>query len=217
MLFWLGAHQHLGWLTGNLSSSRVLRTIPLSDPFAVLQILATGRGLSATVLVGALIVLLFYLLVGGRSFCAWVCPLNMITDLAGWLRQRLGIRGQLRVAREARFWVMGMAIGALRPARGGGVRVAEPDRHVPSRADLRSRIRPALGRGDLPPRPLRVAPRLVRIPLPPRRLLLAGRTPLDPQDRIRFQSLRSLRRLPAGLSGAAGDPLRRDRGEGIHR
>ena len=110
-LFWLGAHQHLGWLTGNLSSSRVLRTIPLSDPFAVLQILATGRVLSATVLVGALLVLLFYLLVGGRSFCAWVCPLNMITDLAGWLRQRLEIRGQLRVAREARFWVMGMAIG----------------------------------------------------------------------------------------------------------
>ena len=28
-LFWLGAQQHLGWLTGNLSSSRVLRTIPL--------------------------------------------------------------------------------------------------------------------------------------------------------------------------------------------
>ena len=111
VLFWLGAHQHLGLLTGNLSSSRVLRTVPLSDPFAVFQILATGRGLSATVLVGALVVLLFYLLAGGRSFCAWVCPLNMITDLAGWLRQRLGIRGQLRVAREARFWVMGMAIG----------------------------------------------------------------------------------------------------------
>jgi len=110
LLFWLGAHQHLGWLTGNLSSSRVLRTIPLSDPFAVLQILATGRGLSATVLVGALIVLLSYLLVGGRSFCAWVCPLNVITDLAGWLRQRLGVRGQLRVARGTRFWVMGMAI-----------------------------------------------------------------------------------------------------------
>jgi ferredoxin-type protein NapH len=110
VLFWLGAQQHLGLLTGNLSSARLVRTIPLSDPFAVLQILAAGQALSTTVLTGALVVLLFYLLVGGRSFCAWVCPLNMITDLAGWLRRRLGIRGQLRVARETRFWVMGMAI-----------------------------------------------------------------------------------------------------------
>ena len=110
VLFWLGAHQHLGWLTGNLSSARLLRTLPLSDPFAVLQILATGQGLSSTVLVGALVVLLFYLIAGGRGFCAWVCPLNMVTDLAGWLRRRLGIGGQLRVARETRFWVMGMAI-----------------------------------------------------------------------------------------------------------
>ena len=111
LLFWLGAHQHLGVLTGNLSSSRLLRTVPLSDPFAVLQILATGQALSATVLIGALVVLLFYLLVGGRSFCAWVCPLNMITDLAGWLRQRLGIQAGFRVARGTRFWVMGLAIG----------------------------------------------------------------------------------------------------------
>jgi ferredoxin-type protein NapH len=110
LLFWLGAHQHLGLLTGNLSSSRVLRAVPLSDPFAVLQIMATGEGLTTTVLFGALIVLLFYLLVGGRSFCAWVCPVNMVTDLAGWLRQRLGVRGQLRVARATRFWVMGLAI-----------------------------------------------------------------------------------------------------------
>ena len=33
---------------------------------------AYSQTLSATVLVGALLVLLFYLLVGGRGFCAWV-------------------------------------------------------------------------------------------------------------------------------------------------
>ena len=31
------------------------------------------------------IVLLFYFLVGGRVYCAWVCPVNVVTDTAGWL------------------------------------------------------------------------------------------------------------------------------------
>jgi ferredoxin-type protein NapH len=110
LLFWLGAHLHLGVLTGNLSSSRVLRTVPLSDPFAVLQILVSGASLSGTVLLGALLVLLFYLLVGGRSFCGWVCPVNAITDLAAWLKERFGIRGQFRVGRSARHWVLGLAL-----------------------------------------------------------------------------------------------------------
>jgi ferredoxin-type protein NapH len=109
-LFWLGAHLHLGWLTGDLSGARLFRTVPLSDPFAVLQILATGRPLATTALLGAAIVLLFYLAVGGRSFCAWVCPINPVTDLAGWLRRRTGIQRQFRVARGVRFAVMGLAL-----------------------------------------------------------------------------------------------------------
>jgi ferredoxin-type protein NapH len=109
-LFWLGAHLHLGWLTGDLSAARLFRTVPLSDPFAVLQILATGRPIAATALLGAAIVLLFYLAVGGRGFCAWVCPINPVTDLAGWLRRRTGIERQFRVARGVRFAVMGLAL-----------------------------------------------------------------------------------------------------------
>jgi ferredoxin-type protein NapH len=110
LLFWLGAHLHLGLLTGNLSSSRVLRSVPLSDPYAVLQILATGQGLSATVLFGALLVLLFYLLAGGRGFCGWVCPVNPVADLAAFLRRRFRIRGQLRVSTAARHWIMLLAL-----------------------------------------------------------------------------------------------------------
>lgn len=110
VLFWAGANRHLGVLTGNLSSSRVLRTVPLSDPYAVLQILATGQGLATTVLVGALIVLVFYAVVGGRVFCGWVCPVGMLSDCAGWIRRRLGVKGQFRVARSARFWVMALGL-----------------------------------------------------------------------------------------------------------
>jgi ferredoxin-type protein NapH len=110
LLFWLGANQGLGVLTGNLSSSRLFRSIPLSDPYAVLQILATGHLLAGTVLLGALLILLFYFIVGGRAFCAWVCPVNPISDLAALLKRRHALKGGFRVARYTRYWVMALAI-----------------------------------------------------------------------------------------------------------
>jgi ferredoxin-type protein NapH len=109
-LFWLGAHQHLGVLTGNLSASHVFRTIPLADPFAVLQILATGHLVAGSVLLGAAIVLACYFLVGGRGFCAWVCPINPLGDLAAWMRRRFRISGQFNVSRYTRYGVLLLAL-----------------------------------------------------------------------------------------------------------
>ena len=110
LLFWLGSHLHLGVLTGDLSASRAFRTIPLADPFAVLQILATGHTLAGTVLLGAAIVLSFYLLVGGRSFCSWVCPVNLLTDFAATLKRRFRLERQFRVTRGARYWILALAL-----------------------------------------------------------------------------------------------------------
>jgi ferredoxin-type protein NapH len=108
---------HWGWtvlgqavLTGNLSSSELLGMIPMADPFAVLQILVTQHALAARVLIGAAIVLVFYALLGGRVWCAWVCPLNMVTDLAGWLRIRLGVRDLFHLNRNIRYGVLILAL-----------------------------------------------------------------------------------------------------------
>jgi ferredoxin-type protein NapH len=110
LLFWLGAEFHLGVLTGNLSSSRLFRTVPLADPFAALQILAAGQMLAATALLGAGLVLAFYLVVGGRAFCAWVCPVNPLTDAVRWLKRTLAIRGQFRLEQSTRYWVATLAL-----------------------------------------------------------------------------------------------------------
>ncbi len=108
---------HWGWtllgaplLEGNLSASEVAGVVPLADPFAVLQILLTRHWLSTQVLLGAVIVLAFYTLVGGRTWCAWACPVNMVTDLANWLRTRFGIANQINVRRNVRYAVLGLAL-----------------------------------------------------------------------------------------------------------
>jgi ferredoxin-type protein NapH len=93
ILFLYFAANAYGWkiLAGNLSFSKILDTVPLADPFAVLQMVFAGAFISADLLLGVVVVLLIYGLIGGRAYCSWVCPVNMITDLAAWLRKRLGI------------------------------------------------------------------------------------------------------------------------------
>jgi ferredoxin-type protein NapH len=97
-------------LSGNLSSSELLGFIPLADPFATLQILMTGYLPRQELLLGAGIILVFYGLLGGRSWCAWVCPVNMVTDLSAWLRRRLGISDLFHLSRNIRYTVLALAL-----------------------------------------------------------------------------------------------------------
>lgn len=104
-----------GWsvLRGNLSQSMLLDTVPLADPFAVLQLLATGGLLGANTLLGAFITLVFYGMLGGRTFCSWVCPMNPVTDLANWLSRRLRLHQgeKTRVfPRQSRFVILILAL-----------------------------------------------------------------------------------------------------------
>ncbi len=105
----------LGWqaLRGTLSSSRVLDTVPLTDPFALLQIIATQHSVASDALLGGLIVILFFGLLAGRAFCSWVCPLNVVTDAAGWLRKKtvLHVSGSRFVlSRKTRYGAIGVSL-----------------------------------------------------------------------------------------------------------
>ncbi len=96
----------LGVLTGNLSSSMLLDTVPLSDPLIVLQALATGHIPEFNALLGVVIVVLFYAMLAPRAFCAWVCPLNIVTDLATWLRRKFNIKASYRWSPAIRYWLI---------------------------------------------------------------------------------------------------------------
>ena len=95
------------WLVkGNITSSLTLDFLPLSDPYVQLQSFFAGHTLETTALIGAAIVLVTYALIGGRMYCSWVCPVNIITDAAHWLRHRLGISGGMKLTRGARYWIL---------------------------------------------------------------------------------------------------------------
>ena len=104
-----------GWtiLMGNLSSSVLFNFIPLSDPYAALQMLAAGAILAVDVIVGALIITVFYFLIGGRAFCSWVCPVNIVTDAAALLRRKIGVDDFAKrqpASRNIRYWVLALSL-----------------------------------------------------------------------------------------------------------
>lgn len=111
-LFLLGPLAQVWLIKGNLSSSKVLDTIPLNDPFILLQSLTAGHLPISQAWLGAAIVLAFYLLVGGRVYCSWVCPVNLVTDAAAWLRHRLDLPMRRRPPRQLRLWLIAAILAA---------------------------------------------------------------------------------------------------------
>jgi len=115
LILYFGANAW-GWtiLMGNLSSSTLFNMIPMSDPYAALQMLAAGAVMATDLLIGVAVVALFYLLIGGRAFCSWVCPVNMITDLANFLRDKIGLNQVQGIkqpaSRKIRYWILTLSL-----------------------------------------------------------------------------------------------------------
>ena len=109
-LFLIGPWFGLWIIKGNMASSLLLDTLPLTDPYILLQTLFAGHIAETTAFLGAMIVVVFYLLVGGRMYCSWMCPINIITDAAQWLRNRLRIKSNLGLSRQTRYWILAMTL-----------------------------------------------------------------------------------------------------------
>ena len=106
-LFLLGPLSDIWVIKGNLANSLLLDTIPMLDPFVFLQMLAGGAaGITLTALIGVALVTTFYALIGGRMFCSWVCPVNMVTDGARWFRRRLNLTGGTKLKSQTRYFML---------------------------------------------------------------------------------------------------------------
>ncbi len=123
------ASHYIGFklLSGNLSSAVLFDSIPLSDPLAIIQVIASSifkandLGISFTpeviiglyssfdALLGVFIVVIFYGIIGGRAFCSWVCPVNIVTDTAKWIRTKYKIDNFVRpseLKRSLRYFIL---------------------------------------------------------------------------------------------------------------
>ena len=108
-LFFASNYYGIKILQGNLSSSLLFGVVPLSDPFAVLQLYLASFSIASGALVGAAIVFAFYAIVAPRAFCSWVCPVNIITETARWVRVKLGYdkdKKFVNFTRSARYYVL---------------------------------------------------------------------------------------------------------------
>lgn len=93
---------------GNLAAGELLG-IALVDPLAFLQATLASRVFVASFLGAAMIVTAIYFSAGGRTFCGWICPIYLLTEIGDKLRRRLGT-GVSTFALSGTRWVLLMTI-----------------------------------------------------------------------------------------------------------
>ena len=98
----------LTFFSGNLAAADLFG-VSLADPLAFFQALIGGKVLVLSYLGSALLVAAFYFVLGGRSFCGWVCPVGLITELGEKLRRRLG-SGEITMPLVTSRWSLGLVI-----------------------------------------------------------------------------------------------------------
>lgn len=109
-LFLLGPWAGWWWVQGTFAASTWFDTVLLLDPYVLAQLLAGGHAPAAAAVSGSLAVLGFYAAIGGRAYCAWFCPVNLVADAAAWLRAALDVRGGWHPPRPLRRWILFMTL-----------------------------------------------------------------------------------------------------------
>ena len=80
LLFFLSFAIDIQTLEGTLNGSRFLG-FHLIDPFTTLEMFLAEYHLHINIIIGVSTITVFYLLVGGRSYCAWVCPYGILSEI----------------------------------------------------------------------------------------------------------------------------------------
>lgn len=76
---------------GSMSGSRLFG-IHLIDINSALQLMLAHKHVIVNLLIGTATIGLFYAIMGGRSFCSWVCPYHLLAEWAETLHLKLAAR-----------------------------------------------------------------------------------------------------------------------------
>lgn len=99
LLFVVSYHFDVQLVEGALTASRVLG-FHLADLNSALQVMLAYKHVVPNLVIGTVTVFLLWWLLGGRTFCSWVCPYHLVAEWAEALHLWLAARGW---ARDLRF------------------------------------------------------------------------------------------------------------------
>ncbi len=88
LLFFLSFAIDIQTLEGTLNGSRFLG-FHLEDPFTTLQVFLATHKIPINMLIGTITIVFFYLLIGGRTYCSWVCPYGILSEIGEKLHNTL--------------------------------------------------------------------------------------------------------------------------------
>ena len=80
LLFFLSFFIDIQTLEGTLNGSRFLG-FHMIDPFTTLEMFLAVHHLHINIIIGVSTIIFVYLLVGGRTYCAWVCPYGILSEI----------------------------------------------------------------------------------------------------------------------------------------
>ncbi len=99
LLFFLSFAIDIQTLEGTLNGSRILG-FHLIDPFTTIQVFLATYHLPINVIIGTSTIIIFYLFVGGKTYCSWVCPYGIISEIGEKLHNTLVTK---KIIKERKF------------------------------------------------------------------------------------------------------------------
>lgn len=84
LLFVLSYHFDVQLLEGALTASRFVG-FHMADLNAALQVMLAYKNVVLNLMIGTTTVLIMWALLGGRSFCSWVCPYHLLAEWVEYL------------------------------------------------------------------------------------------------------------------------------------
>ncbi|MCA9623625.1 MAG: NapH/MauN family ferredoxin-type protein, partial [Myxococcales bacterium] len=95
LLFVLSFWADVQLVEGSLTASRFLG-FHMADLYSSVLVSIAQHHVPINLVIGAVTVAVLWLLLGGRTYCSWVCPYHLVSELAEKLHLRLAARGIVR-------------------------------------------------------------------------------------------------------------------------
>ena len=117
LIFFLSFFIDIQILEGTMNASRFLG-FHLIDIYTTIEVYVAKHHLVMNLIIGTATIAVVYLLIGGRTYCGWVCPYSIIADVAECMHEKLVAKGVIKQRRYNNkikyiFWVLFLVLSAL--------------------------------------------------------------------------------------------------------